>query len=190
MSTEAPATGTEGTPAETTEPATGDGLDFSTLADLGKSPEDIRKALEHSRKWEDRAKANAKAAEELEKLRQESMTEQERAVEAARTEARQQVLAEVGSSRVEDAVRVALAGRPVDPDALLEGLDRSRFLNDDGTPDRDGIAAWVDRIAPAPDPSKAPPADLGQGARTSSSSSVGLGSDPLLDGVKRAIGAR
>jgi hypothetical protein len=37
---------------------------------------------------EDRAKANANAAKELEQVRQQSMTDQEKAVEAARIEGR------------------------------------------------------------------------------------------------------
>lgn len=165
----------ESTPeADVTAPDTGDDL----TAELSKW-----KA--QARKHEERAKANAAAAKELEKLREQSMTDQERAVEEARKAARSEALAEVGSARVEDAVRVAAAGRPVDVDALLEGLDRSRFLNEDGQPDRDAIAAWVDRIAPA---SETTPArvDLGQGARRSAA--LALNGDPLLNDLKSKLG--
>lgn len=173
MSTDAPDTGTE--PA--TEPAT------DTAPDLAA---ELEKWKAQARKHEDRAKANAAAAKELEQLRQQSMTDQEKAVEAARQAARAEVLAEVGASRVDDAVRVATAGRPVDVDALLDGLDRSRFLTDDGTPDRDGIAAWVDRIAPArtDDPTPPPVFDLGQGTRQGKPPT----SDPLLADLMRHLG--
>lgn len=111
---------------------------------------ELEKWKAQARKHEDRAKANAAAAKELEKLREQSMSDQERAVEEARRAARREALAEVGASRVDDAVRVAASGRAVDVDALLEGLDRSRFLGEDGVPDRDAVAAWVDRVAPKP----------------------------------------
>ena len=143
-----------------------------------------------ARKHEERAKANANAAKELDKLKQEAMTEQERAVEQARQEARAEALREVGADRVDDAVRAALAGRDVDDDALLEGLDRSRFLDEDGQPDRDRIAAWVDRIAPKPTESTQDTGggfvDLGQGARPAGSDA--LNGDPLLAGLKNKLG--
>lgn len=182
MSTDAPDTGTEPTP-ETTD-ATADATP-DTGTDVDALAAELEKWKAQARKHEDRAKANAAAAKELQQLREQTMTETERAIEAARSEARAQVLAEVGASRVDDAVRLALAGRPVDPDALLEGLDRGRFLGDDGTPDRDGIAAWVDRIAPKPDPQATTAVDLGQGTRPPAASVSG---DPLLADLKRAIG--
>jgi hypothetical protein len=160
MSTDAPDTGNETTePIEATAPADAS----ATEAPAPDLQAEIDKWKAQARKHEQRAKANASAAQQLEELRQQSMTEQERAVEQAKAAARSEVLAEVGASRVEDALRAALAGRPVNVDALIDGLDRSRFLSEEGQPDRDGIAAWVDAIAPA---SQTPtPVDLGQGAR-------------------------
>lgn len=182
MTTDAPDTGTD--PTATDQP-TQDQPD--TGADLTA---ELEKWKAQARKHEDRAKANAAAAKELEQLKQQSMTDQEKAVEAAKAAARAEVLAEVGASRVDDAVRVALAGRPVDVDALLEGLDRSRFLDDTGTPDRDAIGAWVDRIAPLPEQPETQQAqvfDLGQGARSSSLGQP-LDSDPLLRDLKSKLG--
>jgi septal ring factor EnvC (AmiA/AmiB activator) len=140
-----------------------------------------------ARKHEDRAKANASAAKELEQVKQASMSDQEKAVELAKQQARAEVLMEVASERVADAVRLAAAGRPVDVDALLDGLDRTRFVTDEGTPDTDAITAWVDRIAPKP-ADGFPAADLGQGSRTGSQTP--LGSDPLLNTLKQSIGIR
>lgn len=121
-----------------------------------------------ARKWEDRAKANNTAAKELEQLRQQSMTEQEKAVEQARTEARMAALAEVGGRLVDAAVRVASAGRLDDAavGVLLDGLDRSKFLGSDGEVDEKAVASFVNGIAPSkqePTPPGFP--DLGQGAR-------------------------
>lgn len=164
------------TTAEAPETAPDTGTDLTA---------ELEKWKAQARKHEDRAKANSAAAKELEKLREQSMTDQERAVEEARKAARAEALAEVGASRVDDAVRVAAAGRPVDVDALLDGLDRSRFLNEDGQPDRDAITSWVDRIAPATDPTTQR-VDLGQGAR--SSAALALNGDPLLNDLKSKLG--
>lgn len=130
-----------------------------------------------ARKHEDRAKA-APTAEELaelraarderDQLRQELMTESEKAIEAAKQEGRQAAAAEFGERLVAAEFTAAAAGRQVNLDALLTGLDRSRFLKD-GEPDRDAIKAFVDAIAPAepqqpPVPPRGP--DLEQGYRT------------------------
>lgn len=139
-----------------------------------------------ARKHEDKSKANAKAQQELERLRQESMTEQERAVEAARQQARSEVLAELGQARVGDAFRVAAAGRGIDIDALLEGVNLSTFLDDDGNPDTVKVGDWVERIAPKPEPSRTPQVpDLGQGARPTP---PGLNSSQLQKDLMAKLG--
>lgn len=125
--------------------------------------DEVAKWKAMARKHEDRAKANAAAAKELEALKASAMTDQEKAVAEAAAKARAEVLAEVGGSLVESAFKVAATGRPVDIDTMLDGLDRAKFLTDDGKPDVERIAAWIDKVAPAPTPAKAK--DLGQGAR-------------------------
>lgn len=117
-----------------------------------------------SRKWEQRAKTNATAAKELETLRASTQTEQERAIAEAKAAARAEVLAEVGSKLVDAEFRSAFAGRGVDPDVLLDGLDRSKFLDETGNPDTKRITEWAGRIAPQTKQS-AGSKDLGQGAR-------------------------
>lgn len=131
---------------------------------------EAERTLREARKWEERAKANANAAKELEQVRKASMSDQEKAVDTARAEARAEVLRTVGGRLVDAEVRVATAGRGIDVDALLDGLDRGRFMTDDGEPDSKAIAQWVDRIAPRQEPAPAGPArasfpDLGQGRR-------------------------
>jgi hypothetical protein len=161
---------------ETTDPATG--ADDLTA--------EVEKWKTQARKNEQRAKANADAAKELEKLKREGMSDQERAVEEARAAARAEALAEVGSERAADAIRLAAKGRVSDVEALIEGIDATRFLGEDGKPDREAIAAWVDRIAPPAD-ENAPPAfpDLAQGPRRQATTS-----DPLLDSLNSALGNR
>lgn len=75
---------------------------------------------QHARDWEKQAKANKGAAEELEKLKAEQMTEQEKAV--ARAEKAEAELAQIQAEqqRAADAAKVARdAGVPVE---LLEFL--------------------------------------------------------------------
>jgi membrane protein involved in colicin uptake len=169
-----------------TPPAeTGSGDDLEQV----KADAERWKAL--ARKHEDRAKANASAAKELEELRKQSMSETERAVAEARAEARRDAMRELGSRVVDAEVRAAAKGRVADVDALLEGLDRSKFLNDDGDADAAAISKWIDRIAPAAgdtDDQGDPFPDIGQGAR--GGDSAGLGSDPLLQTLKNSVGAR
>jgi hypothetical protein len=125
-----------------------------TSADTGdttdwKAEAEKFKALH--RKQEERAAKNAAAAKELDRIRAESATDMEKAVAAAAAEARTDALRTVGSRLVDAEVKAAAAGRDIDIKALLEGLDRSRFLDDDGEPDVDAISKWVDRIAPTGD---------------------------------------
>jgi len=126
-----------------------------------------KRALEAERKARSEAEKAAKAANaELEKLRKLTMSETEKAIAEAKASARAELMAEVGAERVENAVRAATAGRNVDADALLDGLDRARFLTDDGKPDTQKITEWVDRIAPkGQTPPKPAAKDIGQGAR-------------------------
>lgn len=154
----------------TDAPATDTTTDATTTAPEGQADTaaEIAKWKELARKHEDRAKANAGAAKELEQLRQQSMTDQEKAVAQAvanaTAETRTAVLREVGSTMVDAEVRAAAAGRSVDVDALLDGLDRGRFIGDDGQPDRKLIGSWIDRVAPSASPPSGFP-DLGQGVR-------------------------
>lgn len=127
-----------------------------------------------SRKHEDRAKARAdyddlktKAAE-LDKLKQSQMSEQEKAVEAAKTDARKAALVEVGAKLVDAEIRAVSAGRLSDDQrtVLLDGLDRTRFLTAEGDVDTDKVKTFVDGIAPARGDGKGGFPDLGQGRRS------------------------
>lgn len=146
---------------ETTEPATGE----EVLGDAGKQALDRMKAERSA------AIKEAKAARaELEAVRLSSLSDAEKAVELARAETRAETLRAVGGRLVDAEVRAASAGRlgSTQVDALLEGLDRSRFITEDGDVDRDALASWVDRFAPTPDPVTRPFGDVGQGPRKTS----------------------
>jgi hypothetical protein len=121
------------------------------------------KAVAASRKWEERAKANNDARKELDELKKKGMTDIERATAEAHAAGVAEAMKTVGARLVDAEVRAAAAGRQVDLDALLEGLDRSKFITDDGEVDSKAIAKWVERVAPLQ--AGAAPLDLGQGAR-------------------------
>lgn len=129
----------------------------------------------------------AKAAK-YEKLRKEQMSEQEKAVEAAKAEASTQTRREMGGQLVQAEVRARAAGRLGDEQltTLLEGLDTSRFLTKDAEVDTDKVIQFIDGIAPAtedegddgPSGKGRRKADLGQGRRNSTTKpSVSTGRD-------------
>jgi hypothetical protein len=138
-----------------------------------------------ARKHEERAKKNAESVRELEKFRQQSMTDQEKAIDAARSEGRAEALRTSAAKVVDAEVRAAAAGRTVDVDALLEGLDRSRFIDDDGEVDAAAIAKWIERVAPVTDPSRP---DLGQGVRPGSA--LPLNGDGIEQLLRSKLGIR
>lgn len=100
-----------------------------------------RETLAHSREWEKRAKANNGAADELEKLKAASMTEQEKAVAAAekagRTAASQESATEIeklnGQLReltVRDAVRERAEKHGAKATALLDSVSFRQKIAD------------------------------------------------------------
>lgn len=165
----------EASPESVTTPETGGQAseESSGTPDPSALAAEVEKWKALSQKNEQRAKANAEAAKEFEKFRQASMTEQERAVEAARGEATSEATLKYVGRLVDAEVRAAASGRleAEQVKALLEGLDRTRFLTEDGDVDQKAVAAWVGLLAPAT--SSAPP-DLGQGARGVAASGVDM----------------
>jgi hypothetical protein len=125
-------------------------------------PEAVKAVLAKERKNAREAVQRARAAEkERDAIKQAHMTESEKAIADARAEGKAEAMKTTGARLVDAEVKAAAAGRKGDVAALLEGLDRTRFLTDDGEPDTKAITAWVDKVLPA----KAGPLDLGQGAR-------------------------
>ncbi len=113
---------------------------------------------------------NKRLTRELETLRRESMSEQERAIEEARDTARAEVMREVSGQLVDAEVRSAAGNRPLNVDTLLNNLDRTKFLDEDGNVDREAVTAFLDELAPvASEPRYA--SDLGQGTRGATRSS-------------------
>jgi hypothetical protein len=161
----APAPAVPPTPVEPTPPAGGD-IDWKAM----------------SRQWEDRAKANAQAAKDLEKLQQAAMTDQEKAVAAAKAEGRTAAEAEARTTAVELAVYRSAAKAGADPDALL---DSNTFLKSLGDIDPKDTAAVTKAIetavksnpklaaAPAAPGASGPPIPGGPGGQRTRPTSLG-----------------
>lgn len=114
-------------------------------------------------------------------LRQQQQTEQERAVEAAKAEGRQEAMDNIGPRLVAAEMRAQAAGRIGDEQlaTLTSSLDASQFLDSNGDVDTDKVKSLIDGLAPAqaPEPGKGNGAghpDLGQGRRQGQPSKGGL----------------
>lgn len=106
--------------------------------------------------------AAREAIQERDKLKNEKLTADEKAVEAAKAEGATPWKTALANERVNNALERALAGRIPDTAALLE-LDRSAFVNaDTATANTDAITAWVAAHSAEPAQQKKNP-PLGQG---------------------------
>lgn len=138
-----------GTATQETATATGEGLGAAGQTALARERTAARDA-----------NRRAKAAEaELAKLREASMSDQEKAVAQARREAdeaaRVDERGKAGSRLVAAEFRAALAGRLDDkrlPD-VIGRLDHRQFLTEDGEVDEKAVRAFADALAPARPPS-------------------------------------
>ena len=91
-----------------------------------------------------------KAAEvELARLRQQHMSDDEKALQAARAEGRAGAFRAAGLRVAAAEFRALAAGTLANPAAALEVLDLSRFVNDEGEVDVAGLTAVVDKLADA-----------------------------------------
>ncbi|MFJ9645007.1 hypothetical protein [Streptomyces sp. NPDC101206] len=99
-----------------------------------------------ARKWEQRAKENRSAADELATLKQQAMTDQEKAVAAAEKNGRTAAAAEYAARLAAAEFRAACAAAGVDLGEASDLIDTSRFAAD-GEVDTDGIKAAVKKLA-------------------------------------------
>lgn len=122
-----------------------------------------------ARKHEEKAKANAEKAKGYDELRASQMSEQEKAVEVARAEARAEAFRATAPERVRLAFE-AIAGSRLTVDQIeefLEDVDTTRYLTEDGAVDRERVTKKIDALAPKQDEDKRELLfpDLGQGKR-------------------------
>lgn len=137
-------------PATEAPPATdNDGTDDAPDTGTPDLAADVEKWKSLARKHEERAKTNATAARELEKLRQSAMTEQEKAVAEAEKRGRDAASTAAGLrlARAEFRAEAAGAADKATVDSFLEYADMSKFIGEDGEPDAKAITAAVKRLA-------------------------------------------
>lgn len=98
---------------------------------------------------------------ELDEVRRQSMTEQERAIESVKEETARAVRVEFAQKLVDAELKAQLNGRTLDGGAVLN-FDKAAFIDDSGDIDVDAIQAWVEAHSSR---QEAPKPDLGQGTR-------------------------
>jgi hypothetical protein len=103
-----------------------------------------------ARKWEDRAKENRKAAQDLEAQRKAAMTDADRAVAEAEERGRTAAVTAFGQrlARTEWVAEAAKRNPTYNAADALEDLNLAKFIGDDGEPDSKAIAASVARLVP------------------------------------------
>lgn len=141
---------TETAATESTETATTETASTETESQTDWQAEAEKyKAL--SRKNEERAKSNAEKAKGYDELKASQMTEQEKAVESAKAEARAEAMRESAPRLVSAEFRAALAGRRTAEEvaSLIEDFDLSKYLTDTGEVDVERVAKKADLLAPA-----------------------------------------
>lgn len=112
-----------------------------------------------ARENERRAKANAKAAEELEQLKASQMSETEKAVAEAETRGRQAALGDIGQRLAAAEIKAALTGVVPNPAEIVEDLNLGKYVTDDGDVDEDAVKTLrtkYEALAPAKEPAKPP----------------------------------
>ncbi|MEU7366630.1 hypothetical protein AB0B92_13705 [Streptomyces hygroscopicus] len=101
----------------------------------------------HAREWEKRAKANAKAAEELEKLRRQNLSEQDKAVEEAEVRGRTAAAKDYGTKLAQARFEAAAAQAGVNLAEVAEFISVAQFVGEDGEVDDKAIKAAVAKFA-------------------------------------------
>jgi type IV secretory pathway VirB10-like protein len=165
-------------------PPPGDTTDWKK--EYEKAQATIEQTRTAARRAEERAKTSSSAARELETLRRQTMSEQERLVAEARDQARSEALREVAQERVSAKLAQFAAGR-LDPGAvarITSVVTADAFLNDDGSINEKAIQEFVDGIAPKapanpPDP-RFPDLSGGQGSRQPDQALNGSGLEAAL----------
>lgn len=162
----------------------GDQGDGKKGGDGGTDDDDDVDWKAKSRHWEQRAKSNKAAADELAKLRRSQQTDTERAV----AEATDKVRNDLNLERVSDKLEAAAAGKFIDDDAAVALLsrDRSQFI-DDGNVDGEAIKRAVAKLLKdkphlAKDASR-PKGDIDQGKKGGSGGKAAT----LEDAIKSRI---
>lgn len=106
-------------------------------------------------------KNSSQAQRELDEMRKQNLTDQERAIEEAKDSERKAVRMEFAEKLVDAELKSQLKDRALAGDAVF-GFDKAQFLTEDGDVDSEAIVAWVEAHSSATGTAKP---DLAQGAR-------------------------
>jgi hypothetical protein len=98
----------------------------------------------------------AETQKALDKLRQDHMSENEKALAAAKDAGRAEAAHDAALLVAAAEFRLAAAGRLVNAEAALAALDMAKLLDAQDRPDKKRIAALVDQLAAVPPPAPAP----------------------------------
>lgn len=132
-----------------------------------ESPATEQPATEPDKDWEAEAakwkalarkheNANASSLKELEQLRIAQMSETDKAIAEAEKRGRDAALKELRADMARAKLQAQAAGKVADVEALLEVVDVSRFLKEDGI-DEEAIAATIERLTKVAPAQPAPP---------------------------------
>lgn len=153
------------TAAETSMPNPGETGDVGASENTSFTQADVDRIVADRLARQDRKYANYRElkqkADRLAELEAAQQTEMERAVAKAREEAAQQARTEalttVGQRLVKAEFKAEAAGKVKDLDAVLEDLNLTKFLTEDGEPDSKAIKAAVARLASVAPAETTPP---------------------------------
>ncbi|MFI1528586.1 hypothetical protein [Streptomyces griseus] len=141
---------------------------------LSESGEEKWKALsrENERKWK-------AASRELEELRKAQMSDQEKALDDARTEARKEAMSEVGARLAKAEIRVQASKAGVE--APTDYLDLFQFLGDDGEASAEKVSAFIASLKPNAPKGEAFPQLTGVGHHQSGNDITSMDPTELAD---------
>ncbi|AJC53989.1 hypothetical protein [Streptomyces sp. 769] len=137
--------------AQPDAPATGEQTPPAAVETPGEETAKRTDWKAHARTWEERARSNKAELDglqaEVEKMRQERMSDAEKALEAAKADARAAALSEVGTKLASAELRAAAAKASVElTEEITSALDLSKFLAE-GEPNADAIQSFVQALA-------------------------------------------
>lgn len=167
----------EGTGTTTSEASTATTGNAAELGDAGK------RALDEERNARRVAERKANEAQaELDKVRSANMSEQEKAVAAAKAEGRDEALKTANERLVRAEVKAAAAGKLADPgDALGLLGDLSAFIDKTGDVDTKAITSAIDELVKAkPYLSAKPGNGAGEGGARGGNATSGPSMDDWL----------
>lgn len=149
-------------------------------------------------KWQNLSRETEKKfkdiGKELESFKKKNMDESEMLFHETSQKARSEAISQFGGKLVKAEFKAAAAGRMSETqlNSLLDNVNVSKFMNDDGDIDEKAISDFVDSIVPKVEDVKKPEQknlfDMGQGARgNGKGEAISLADDDLAKAVMAAV---